>query len=273
MKENVEAHSFADTKVVIISGGKGTRLSSLLDQVPKPMIQIGEKPLLEHLVLHSIRCGFTQFLLKVGYLSEKIQNYFEDGKAFNCKIEYYVEKELLGTCGGLNFLQYEKKPVIVIYGDTLININLLKLLEYHNKKKAQATLVVHESDHPEDSDIIITDNNNQVINLIHKPGTDQFGNISNAALYVLNPECFSEIPQNGVWDFAKNLIPRLIKQQYKIFAYPTEEYIKDIGTVKRYKEVQEDLRQGKVFNRVQAVFLDRDGVINYERGLLKKKKS
>ena len=271
MKESVEIHSFVDTKILMISGGKGTRLSPLLEEIPKPMIKIGNYPLLEHLLMHSTKYGFKKFIFKTGYLAEKIEQYFGDGEAYNCKIEYFREKELLGTCGGLNYLKDEKKPIIVIYGDTLVNINLVKILKYHYYHDAQVTLAVHESDHPEDSDIIIKNDKDRVMDLIHKPGTKQFGNTSNAALYVMNPECFSEIPESGVYDFAKNLIPKLIKKDYRVFAYSTDEYIKDVGTVKRYKEVIKDYSSRKIFNRVQAVFLDRDGVINEENGLIYKK--
>lgn len=271
MKENITMHTFEDIKVLVVSGGKGTRLSTILEEIPKPMISILGKPLLERLLLHAKKYRLKKFLFKTGYLSEKIESYFGNGRNYNCKIEYLIEKELLGTCGGLNFLKNEKNPVIVIYGDTLININLIKLLKYHYSQNAQVTLVVHESDHPEDSDIVVRNDDGQVIDIIHKPGSNQFGNISNAALYVINPECFSEIPEKGVWDFGKNLIPKLIAKKYKIFAYLTTEYIKDIGTVKRYNEVLDDITHGKVYNRVQAVFLDRDGVINIEKGLISKK--
>lgn len=271
MKDSINDISFENSKIVILSGGKGTRLSALLDDIPKPMIQINQKPLLEYLVIHSRKYGFKNILFKTGYLSEKIKSYFGKGEKYGCTIEYFDEKELLGTCGGLNFLSNEKEPIIVIYGDTLLNVNLTKLLKYHYDKKSQATLVVHQSDHPEDSDIIISDKDNNVIDLVHKPGSKMYGNISNAALYVLNPECFSHIPTNDRFDFAKDLIPDLLKRKYRVFSYYTEDYIKDIGTTKRFEEVNIDIQKGKVFSRVDAVFLDRDGIINEEIGLIKKK--
>lgn len=258
-------------KTIILAGGKGTRLYPLISDLPKPMISIAGKPLLEHLLDHSMKYGFCEFIFKTGYLSDRIEGYFKEGANYGCSIEYFIEKDPLGTCGGLNYFKNEKSPFIIIYGDVLLNLNLSKLLNYHLCRKAQATVVVHQSSHPEDSDIVVLDDENRIVSTIHKPGSDQFGNISNAALYILNPECFSEIPEKGMFDFGKDLLPKLIEKKYGVFAYPTEEYIKDVGTIKRYEEAQGDIAFGKVFNRVEAVFLDRDGVINVEIGLLHKK--
>ncbi len=271
MKETMNYLSSQKIKTVILAGGKGTRLYPLISDLPKPMILIGGKPLLEHLLNHSIKYGFSKFIFKTGYLSDKIEDYFKDGANFSCSIDYFIEKDPLGTCGGLNYLKSEKYPLIIIYGDVLLNLDLSKLLSYHFCRKAQATVVVHKSSHPEDSDIVVLDDDNRIVKIIHKPGSDQFGNISNAALYILNPECFSEIPEKGIFDFGKDLLPKLIEKEYGVFGYRTEEYIKDVGTIKRYEEANSDISFGKVFNRVEAVFLDRDGVINVEIGLLHKK--
>lgn len=254
-------------KTVILAGGRGMRLASLTGQVPKPMVGLEGKPLLFHILKHSQRYGFHIFLFKTGYMSDQIESYFRDGKGFNCEIKYLVETQPLGTAGGLSFLEREPDPVLVLYGDVVTNVNLRRLVEFHRARQAQATLLIHRSDHPEDSDVVVVDKNYRIQKIIHKPGNKNYGNITNAALYILNPECFSSIPDMP-FDFAKDLFPRLLEAGFNILGYHTDEYIKDVGTTKRLEEVENDVEEGKVFNRIEAVFLDRDGTVNEEVNLL-----
>ncbi len=235
-----------DIKTVIIAGGVGKRLQGIATDKPKPMIDLLGKPILEHILSHARKNGLSRFLLKTGYLSKKIEDYFGNGGRFNCAIEYFVEKEPMGTCGGLKHLEKEKQPVVVLYGDVLINIDLRKIIDFHFERGAQATLVVHESRHPEDSDVVIMNKSGEVEKLVHKPGNADYGNITNAALYILNPECFSLIPESGSFDFGKDILPSLVKNKFKVYGYYTTEYLKDIGTAERLKEAENDLRTGKV---------------------------
>lgn len=254
---------------IVLAGGKGTRIQNISTEVPKPMILLENKPVLHHIIKNVRKYGIRNFLFKTSYLSEKIENYFQNGQNYDCKIDYFIEKEPLGTAGGLNYLKNNKTPVLILYGDVLLNLNLKKLLEFHYEKKSQATIVVHESNHPEDSDVITLDENKRVTNSIHKPGTKKYGNLTNAALYVLNPECFSFIPEKQSYDFGKNLVPQIMN--LNVYGYETKEYLKDMGTSERFSKVTKDLQEGKIINRVDAVFLDRDGVINEEIGNLHKK--
>lgn len=249
-------------KVVIIAGGKGTRLGELTMHVPKPLIPLEGKPLLWYVLTYARQYGFSLFLLKIGYRAEQIQAYMDDGHQFHATVDYFIEQEPLGTAGGLRFLMEEKSPVLILYGDVLSAVNLRKLCAFHHQKKAQATLVVHSSDHPEDSDVVLLDHQQRVKKIIHKPGNANHGTITNAALYLLNPECFSLIPETGTCDFARDLIPELLRKKMKVYGYATQEYIRDIGTTKRLKEAAVDLTEGKIINRVSSVFLDRDGTIN-----------
>ncbi|MBI2547989.1 HAD-IIIA family hydrolase [Candidatus Woesearchaeota archaeon] len=252
----------SQNKVVIIAGGKGTRLGELTKTIPKPLVPLDGKPLLWYVLTYARQYGFSSILLKTGYLAEQIQAYLTDGHQFHAMIDYFIEKEPLGTAGGLHFLTKENAPVLILYGDVLSTVNLRRLYEFHQQTKAQATLVVHSSDHPEDSDVVLLDDTNRVKKIIHKPGNARYGTMTNAALYLLNPECFSLIPQQGTFDFARDLIPELLHKKMVVYGYRTDEYIRDIGTTQRLKQASQDLAEGKILNRVSSVFLDRDGTIN-----------
>ncbi|MGV8141879.1 MAG: HAD-IIIA family hydrolase [Candidatus Woesearchaeota archaeon] len=262
--------NYPNVKTIIIAGGKGTRLSQLTSDMPKPMINIKSRPLLYHVMHNAQKYGFNDFIFKTGYLSNKIEEFFGDGSEFDCKIEYFIEKEPLGTAGGLNHLKDSKSIFIILYGDVLLNFNLHKMLDFHLKNNSQATLAIHHSDHPEDSDVVVVDNESRIKKMIHKPGNKEHGSITNAALYILNPECFGHIPESGKFDFGKEILPRIIDSGLRVYGYMSEEYMKDVGTMQRYAEVNDDIEEGKVFNKVEAVFLDRDGIINEEVDLLHK---
>jgi len=257
-------------KTIILAGGKGTRLYPLLVDLPKPMLDIKGKPLLYHIMHNAQKYGFNEFIFKTCYMSDKIEDYFGNGSKFGCKIEYFIEKEPLGTAGGLNYLKHSKNIYIVLFGDVILNLNLRKMLEFHINNKSQATLVVHHSNHPEDSDVVVLDEKSRIIKTIHKPGNRDYGDITNAALYILNSECFSLIPETGMFDFGKEMVPKLIAEKYKVYGYMSDEYMKDVGTIHRHEEVNREIDEGKVFNKVEAVFIDRDGTINKEVNLLHK---
>ncbi len=260
---------FDKIKTVIMAGGKGTRLYPLVQDIPKPMILIQNKPLIHYIINNSRKWGFSQFLLKLCYMPEKITSYFRKNSYFGGKMDYFVETEPLGTAGGLKFLEKEENPVFILYGDVMLNVNLKKMLKYHLSIGADATLLIHKSKHPEDSDVVILGEDYKIQKIIHKPGSKDYGDITNAALYIFNPICFSFISE-GKSDFGKDIIPDLINKGMKVYGYYTEEYMKDVGTVERIKEVEEDIINGKVINSVEAVFLDRDGVINEEVNCLHK---
>lgn len=236
-----------NNKVVFLVGGKGSRLGSLTTKIPKPMIDIAGTPMLEHIVRHVQGFGFTNFLFKTNYLSEVIERHFGKGDKYGVNIEYLVEQEPLGTGGGLSFLKNETGPVKIVYGDVLFNIDLNKLLSYHKKNKADATLVVFETEHPEDSDILVMQNE-KVVSIIHKPGNRKFGNLANAALYIFEPKCFAEIPSTGTYNLDKDLLPRLIEKGFAVYGYKIKdgEYIEDAGTPVRLAKVEQYIMSGKL---------------------------
>ena len=162
-------------KVVIIAGGQGTRIASVNSEIPKAMIPIDGKPILEYEVEMAKRYGFTEFLFIIGHLGEKISSYFGDGSKWGVNIEYYQEEKPLGTAGALGFLKEKlKDDFFVFYGDTVMDFDMNAMLSYHREKKADATLFLHPNDHPYDSDIVDLDGTGKVSRFFNKPHEDGF---------------------------------------------------------------------------------------------------
>lgn len=254
-------------QALILAGGKGERLKD--KEIPKVMIRIGELPVLHHQIALLRRCGITDVLLCVKHLSGKIREYFGDGKKFGVRITYSEEGEFLGTAGAVRFAEKKiKGDFILLYGDVMLNMNLSKLVEYHKEKGGLATLVVHESDHPHDSDIVEIDSENRARKFWRPKPNEKFRNLTNAAVYVMKKSILKYVERNKKSDFGKDVLPRLIESDVKIYGYVTNEYVKDMGTPERFERVRKDYENGKIFRN--AVFLDRDGVINDEINLLYK---
>ncbi|MBI5227936.1 HAD-IIIA family hydrolase [Candidatus Micrarchaeota archaeon] len=230
-----------NVKAVIVAGGLGTRLGHHTRNVPKPMILVRGKPVLEHIIIHLKKYGITEIILCVGYLGEKIQAYFGDGAKFGVKIFYCFEKELLGTGGAIK--QAEKfldpnETFAMVYGDLLLEMDLEKLIKYHKEKCGLGTLTVHKSSHPYDSDILELAPDGRIIKFLGKPKKgDVFENISNAGVYCFEPSILKYFP-DGVSMLDKEVLPSVIVRGGKLFAYKTNEHIHDMGTMDRLEKVR-----------------------------------
>jgi|APSaa5957512535_1039671.scaffolds.fasta_scaffold09754_2 mannose-1-phosphate guanylyltransferase / phosphomannomutase len=259
-------------KVYILAGGKGTRMGSLTDSIPKPMALLAGKPILEHQIELIKRYNLSDVIMLTGYKGEVIEDYFNNGKKWGINIEYFPDSKPLGTAGSVKELEkLISEPFLLLYGDTMIDINLSELITFHKGKRSISTLVVHPNDHPNDSDLLDIDANNYVTKFFpkpHKKGVYK-RNLVNAALYILSPKIFRYIEKGKYSDFGKDVFPRALSKKQLISAYNTTEYIKDIGTPDRLAEVEKDYLSGKLqhlnkSNRQKAIFIDRDGVINKE---------
>jgi len=274
-RSKIERSECDNLKAVILAGGKGTRMGDISREIPKPMVRIGEKPLLEHQIELLKRYGITDITLITGHLSSIIRDYFGDGTDLGVRISYFVEKTPLGTTGGIKEIEDElNEDFLVVYGDVMINFDLSHLLAFHAKKKGIATLVLHPNDHPQDSDLVELDNENRVIAFLSKPHREgsYYHNMVNAAHYVLSPDILEFIAKGSKADFGKDIFPALIHNG-NVFGHVTAEYLKDVGTPERLQEVMNDYRSGKIRRihrefRRKAIFLDRDGVVNRKVDLL-----
>jgi D-glycero-D-manno-heptose 1,7-bisphosphate phosphatase len=268
--------SFFLMQVVIQAGGKGTRVSSIASDIPKPMISICGKPILERQIECLKRNGLTDIILVIGHLGQRIKDHFGDGGRFGCNITYYNEAEPLGTAGALFKIQGLTDDFILSNGDIVFNIDFSRMIAFHRNKKSQVTLAVHPNSHPYDSAIIITNSNYQVTGWLNKEDErGYYNNQVNAGIHILSKEFLKNfpIPEEKV-DLDRDMLKPVISDG-KIFAYSTPEYIKDMGTPERYAQVASDIEKGIVSNKNLAVkqkcvFLDRDGTINKFRDFITK---
>lgn len=269
-------------QAVIMAGGKGTRLGSIAQNIPKPMVTIDGKPLLEYQIDNIKDNGITDVILVVGYLGDVIKGYFGNGSKWNINIHYYFEKTPLGTAGALAQINKDlEENFVLIFGDLFIDINLKKFFAFHTKKQALISLFAHPNSHPYDSDIIIADKNGKVNGWICKNVDIKYDykNLVNAGIYVINKKIvdyiisFQNKSGRETVDLEKDVIIPSINWG-RIFAYCSTEYVKDIGTPKRFEKVKKDFRNSicsyrNLKNKQKCIFLDRDGTINKYVGLLK----
>ena len=261
-------------KIVIMAGGKGTRIAQVNATVPKPMIPIEGKPILEYQIETLKNQGYTDIILIVGHMGNVIQEYFGDGAEFGVQISYIIEEQPLGTAGALYFLKDEQKDdFLLLNGDIIFDVNIQKFLEYHCKQGTVATILTHPNSHPYDSGIIIADEKKRVINWLHKEDKRLwYKNRVNAGLHMLSPRIFDLFTEVKKCDLDRDILKPLIKDR-ELSVYDSPEYIKDMGTPDRYYAVIEDIKSGKVSaknlkNKQKAIFLDRDGTINKYVGFL-----
>ncbi len=265
-------------KVVIIAGGQGTRIASVNSEIPKAMIPVCGKPIIEHELELCKRYGFTDFLFIIGYMGDQISSFFGDGSKWGVNIDYYQETQPLGTAGALGYLKDKlKEDFFVFYGDTIVDFDMPAMLKYHQDKDADATLFLHPNDHPYDSDIVELDAEGKVLRFDNKPHPEDFvsKNIVNAALFIFSPKILMQIEVGMKSHIEKHVLPRCLEAGMNLYGYVSPEYIKDMGTPDRYEAVCYDFESGKVArlnkkNPRPAIFLDRDGTINEEVNLLNK---
>jgi D,D-heptose 1,7-bisphosphate phosphatase len=262
-------------QAVIVAGGKGTRLAQSTNGLPKPMVQIGGKPLLEHQVLLCRKHAITDILLLTGFGSEQIENYFGDGSRWGTQIRYHHEPAPLGTAGAvLNAFDLLQERFLVLYGDTMVNVDLARFAAA-NEPNSAVQLFVHPNDHPCDSDLVELDSGKRIAAFRKPPHPNGacFANLVNAALYVMSKETLRDWRSTYLsqeLNFGKTMFPAMLAQGVRLFAYRSREYIKDAGTPARLDEVRQDYASGRVQTRsldtaLPAVFLDRDGTLNADK--------
>lgn len=211
--------------IVIMAGGLGTRLHPYTQDCPKPMLKVGGKPILETLIENFTRQGFRKIFISVNYLSDMIQNYFQDGSRFGAEITYIEEGKKLGTAGSLSLLpSIPTNPILVMNGDLLTKVNGNQLLEFHEEHKATATMAVREYDFQVPFGVVDVDQH-RLVGIQEKPVHSFF---VNAGIYAVEPSVLAQIPKNTFYDMP-TVFNELIQSGRETAVFPIREYWVDIG--------------------------------------------
>lgn len=225
--------------VVLMAGGLGTRLKQLTKDVPKPLLRIGDKPILETILISFIELGFSRFFISVNYKSELIEDYFGDGSRWGARIEYLREDKKLGTAGALGLLpEKPSAPVLVMNGDVLTKVNFHQLLDFHLEHKAVATMCVREYDFQVPYGVVKLDRH-RIASIEEKPIQRFF---VNAGIYVLEPKVLDLVPRDVFFDMP-TLFEKLVDQQRETAVFPVREYWLDVGRIDDFEQANTEFRE------------------------------
>jgi histidinol-phosphate phosphatase family protein len=261
--------------LAIVAGGKGERMGEAFPGLPKALIPVGGKPVLQHQLELARDAGVNSVTIFAGHLSDKITQFVGDGARFGLSVRVLVEEAPLGNAGALvGALDQLPEQFFVIYGDVMAAADLARMGAFHLTRGADFTTFVHPNDHPFDSDLVEVDAEGRVT-AIHGLPRDEarhYANLVNAALYVVRREALRPFAGAGKLDFTQDVLAGLAARGAKVLAYRSSEYVKDMGSPRRLQQVEADWRAGRIRLGQDAprpaVFLDRDGTLNEERGFL-----
>jgi mannose-1-phosphate guanylyltransferase/phosphomannomutase len=235
-------------KAVIMAGGEGTRLRPVTCGIPKPMVPVLNKPVMEYTIELLKKHNITDVAATLAYFPAVITDYFGDGGDFGVNLRYYIEHTPLGTGGSVkNAEDFLDGTFIIISGDALTDIDLDKAVEFHREKGSKATLVLKKVSIPLEYGVVITDESGRIISFMEKPSWGEvFSDTINTGIYILEPETLDYYKKGDNFDFSKDLFPKLLADGVPMYGYVTRDYWNDIGDLKVYKEVNFDILAGRV---------------------------
>lgn len=270
-----------------MAGGRGTRISKLFPDIPKPLIPIQNVPVLEREIISLRNQGFKDIILTVSYMADKIMDFFGDGSRWGVKIEYFIEETPLGNAGALFKLELNE-DFLLLNADAVFDVDFNRMVSFHKAHRGLVTLFTHPNSHPYDSGLIIADERGRVERWIAKEDDRPlyYKNRVNAGLHVISPMVLERIDGSKIGEIDENgkivkvdldrQILKPLSGTGEMFCYDSPEYVKDMGTPERFNSVVKDYKRGTVkaknlSNKQKAIFLDRDGTINKYVGFLKDK--
>jgi mannose-1-phosphate guanylyltransferase/phosphomannomutase len=244
-------------KAVVMAGGEGTRLRPLTSNQPKPMVPVVGKPCMEH-ILELLRThGFGDVIVTVAFLPQAIRGYFGNGDALGIDVSYSVEESPLGTAGSVR-LAADKldEPFLVISGDAVCDLDLTKLVEFHQGRGAAVTIGLKSVPNPLEFGIVVTDQDGRIERFLEKPSWSQvFSDTINTGIYVVDPEVLNHVPTDRPYDFSKELFPLLLEMGRPLYGYVMDGYWQDIGNLDQYRQANYDALEGKVALSIPGIQL------------------
>jgi mannose-1-phosphate guanylyltransferase / phosphomannomutase len=235
-------------KALIMAGGEGTRLRPLTANQPKPMLPLGNRPMMEHIVRHIRNHGFKDIVVTVQFLASQVRNYFGDGSDMGVDLTYATEPTPLGTAGSVrNAAELLDDTFVVVSGDALTDIDLDEVVAFHRRRGAMATVALKRVPNPLEFGIVITTDDGRIERFLEKPHWGQvFSDTINTGIYVLEPEVFEQIPEGEPADFAADVFPRLLAKGAPLFGFIADGYWEDVGSLEAYQRAHQDILDGQV---------------------------
>lgn len=242
-------------KAMIMAAGVGSRLMPLTVDIPKPMIPVANRPLMESIVNLLYTHGYRELIANLHYHKQVISKYFGDGSAFGLDLIYSPEEVLLGTAGGVkNCEWFLDECFVVISGDALTDVNLTNLYLNHKKKGALATIALKEVEEVEQFGVVVSDQKGRIQKFQEKPKRKEaLSRLVNTGIYIFEPEIFKYIPAGQFYDFGKQLFPHLVEIGAPFYGIPIDEYWCDVGDIETYRRAHADILQGKVAVRGKGI--------------------
>ncbi len=241
-------------KAVIMAGGEGTRLRPLTCNIPKPMVPVANRPMMEHILNLLKQHQISEIANTLWYLPDNIRDYFGDGSNWDVHMEYFVEEQPLGTAGSVkNAQEFLTQTFVVVSGDSLTDIDLTKAMQYHLSKGALATIVLTKVSNPLDYGVVIIDDTGEIKQFLEKPSWSQvFSDTVNTGIYILEPEVLDLFDAEQKYDFSQDLFPKMLAQKAPLYGYVADGYWSDVGNLDVYRQSQQDCLDGKVKIRLPS---------------------
>ena len=235
-------------QALILVGGEATRLRPLTCNIPKSMVPVLNTPFLDHFIHYLAKHGVNNIVLALGHLSKPIEEYFGDGSRFGVKLTYAIETQPMGTAGAVkNAERFLESSFLVINGDIFTDLDLTAMLDFHEGRRAKATIALTPVEDPTAYGLIETASGGRITRFLEKPSWDQVTtNMINAGTYVINKEILKRIPAGVNYSFERQLFPQLLEAGEQLFAFPSNAYWMDIGTPEKYLKLHRDLMRGEV---------------------------
>jgi mannose-1-phosphate guanylyltransferase len=225
-------------KGMILAAGEGKRLRPLTNYLPKPMLPLAGRPLLEHIITHLRDCGVTDLALNLYHLPTMVMDYFGDGRRWGVRLRYSVEDHLLGSAGGVKRLQsFLDDTFLVYYGDVFTRADLRPMIALHRHSGAVATMGLYRVPDPWNRGIVQLDNSQNIVRFVEKPARDEvFSDLANAGIYILEPTVLDRVPAEQMWDFGHDVFPQLLSDGGQVTGYVIKDLLIDICLPEKYKQ-------------------------------------